>query len=130
MIRPVHTLLLVEDGLLDREQYRRYLMSDSSCTYRLLEAESAATGLALCATQTIDAILLNYSLPDRDGLAFLEALHTQNRGSHLPVVMVSSEGDERIAVRAMKLGAEDYLSKRHLTPELLQLTLESDREYA
>jgi PAS domain S-box-containing protein len=124
MIQPTYTLLIVEDFLEDREQYRRFLLKDSSCSYCILEAESAADGLKLCQTRPIDAILLDYLLPDDDGLAFLEALSAQNNGSSPPVVMLTGQGNESIAVRAVKLGAADYLVKKDLTPEILQLTMQ------
>jgi PAS domain S-box-containing protein len=131
MIRPVHTLLVIDDDHLDREQYRHYLMSDLSCTYRLLEAESATAGLVLCCTQAIDAILLNSKLPDANGLEFLEAMSAQISGEHPPVVMVA-DGDRTVpsvalsmAIQAIKLGAKDYLLKQLLTPESLQLAVRS-----
>lgn len=130
MSAPTCTVLIIEDSPPDQELYRRCLLADSSCAYRFLEADTAELGLALCQTQVIDAILLDYSLPDANGLTFLEALQTRSSGHSPPVVMVSGEGDERVAVRAIKLGAEDYLVKRHLTPELLQLTLRSAIENA
>ncbi len=128
MTDAVHTLLLVVDSLLDREQYRRYLLADPSCTYRLLEAESVASGLALCRTSAIDAIVLNYALPD--GLEFLAVLKARNDSGFPPVVMVSGAGDERTAVQAIKLGAEDYLSQRYLNPEQLQTAVRSAIENA
>ncbi len=120
---PTLTLLIVEDLATDRERYRLALSQDASCTYHLLEAASVAAGLKLCRTSTIDAILLNYKLPDGDGLEFLAALDAQSNGSSPPVVMVTGMGDPRIAVKAMKLGAEDYLIKSDLTPELLRSTM-------
>jgi PAS domain S-box-containing protein len=125
MTHSTYTLLMIEDFSADREQYRRYLLADSSCTYCFLEAESVEEGLELCRTRAIDAVLLDYLLPDADGLAFLESLYAQSKGSSPPVVMVTGEGHERIAVQAIKLGAEDYLVKRDLTPKLLQLTISS-----
>ena len=122
---PTFTLLIVEDLATDRELYRRALSQDASCTYHLLEAESVMEGLALCYSTPVDAILLNYGLPDGDGLAFLAALNVQSNGSSPPVVMVTGMGDQGIAVRAMELGAEDYLAKCDLTPELLQSTVRS-----
>jgi PAS domain S-box-containing protein len=119
------TLLLIEDCRPDRELYRCYLMSDSECTYRFLEAETISEGLELCRTQAIDAILLGYVLPDGNGLEFIQALHTQNNRASPPIVMVTDKGDERLAVQAIKQGAEDYLAKHHLTPELLQVTVRS-----
>jgi PAS domain S-box-containing protein len=130
MTRPAYTLLLIEEGVLDRERYRRYLLADASCAYWLLEADSAAAGLELCWTQTIDAvILLDGGLPNTNRFEFLEALRTQNTGSCPPVVMIVDEENETVssaianAVRAVKLGAEDYLIKHYLTPEMLQLTV-------
>jgi PAS domain S-box-containing protein len=130
MDNSTYILLIVGDSPADRERYRRCLLTDSSCTYSLLEAKSVAEGLELCRTRIIDAVLLDYLLPDADGLTFLESLSAQSNGSSPPVVMVAGEGDERIAVRAIKLGAEDYLVKRDLTPERLQLTMRSAIENA
>lgn len=124
------TVLIVEDFQPDQELYRRCLQADSSRVYRFLEAKTARMALELCQKEEIDAILLDYLLPDLSGLAFLEALKAQSNGHSPPVVMITGEGDERIAVQAIKLGAEDYLVKSHLTPEQLQLTLHSVLENA
>ena len=124
----VCTILIVEDNSIDREHYRRSLLADSSCDYQLLEATSVSEGLSLCRSKDIDAILLDYCLPDENGLSFLSALRSESNGSSPPVVMVTGEGDERIAIEAMKLGAEDYLPKRHLTAVLLQETMRSTIE--
>ena len=55
------------------------------------------------------AIITDYRMPGLNGLEFLEALNQQNLD--IPVIMVTGQGDEDIAVRAMKLGARDYLVK-------------------
>jgi signal transduction histidine kinase len=87
-----------------------------------MEAESVAEGLELCRSQKIDAILLGYLLPDADGLEFL-ATFLARSSDPPPVVMMTGQVNESIAVRAMKAGAQDYLVKRDLTSELLQLTI-------
>jgi PAS domain S-box-containing protein len=130
MTFPSPTLLLIDDFSPDRELYRRYLCISGNPIYRLLEAETAKNGLELCRTQQIDAILLDYLLPDATGIQFLTALQVQSNGNSPPVVMVTGEGDEMIAVQALKLGAEDYLVKRCLTPERLQSALRSALENA
>jgi PAS domain S-box-containing protein len=117
------TLLIIEDFPADRELYRRALLADPNISYHLLEAESVAEGLELCQRQKIDAVLLDYLLPDADGLEFLGQLAARNHSYAPPVVMLTGQGSESIAVRAIKLGAQDYLAKRDLTPELLQLTV-------
>ncbi|MCU0570760.1 MAG: response regulator [Oculatellaceae cyanobacterium Prado106] len=130
MTRPLHTLLIVEDFAPDRELYRRCLTADDRHGYRMLEAESVEEGLELYQTQTIDAILLDYKLPDGDGLFFLESLKAQVNGVTPPVVMVTGEGDERIAAQAIKLGVEEYLVKSDLTPDQLQVTMRTAIENA
>lgn len=56
-----------------------------------------------------DVALMDYRLPDGTGLAALTEMN--QRGYHIPVVMVTGQGDERIAVEALRLGAADYLVK-------------------
>jgi signal transduction histidine kinase len=135
---PTFTLLIVEDVMESRDLYRNCLLTDGSCNYDLLEAESMAEALELCQTRfskvettpTIDAILLDYLLPDGDGLKFLEALANQSNGINPPVVMMTGHGDESIAVQAMKLGAQDYLPKHKFSPELLLSKVHSAIENA
>jgi PAS domain S-box-containing protein len=130
MNNPTYTVLIVEDFSIDRDLFRRSLLTDRNCDYHLLEAESVATGLELCRSMAIDVILLDYSLPDGDGLEFLTELHAQSNGSSPPVVMIAGRGDESIAVQSLKLGAEDYLIKSNLTPARLQLAVSSAIENA
>lgn len=60
-------------------------------------------------TQKYDLLLLDYKLPDGTGLEALEEL--PQRGYQLPVIMITGQGDERLAVQAMQAGAADYLIK-------------------
>jgi PAS domain S-box-containing protein len=127
---PTFTVLIVEDLPENRELYRECLMSDSSCAYDLIEAGSVMEGLELWSTKTIDAILLDYLLPDGDGLKFLEILSERSHDRRPPVVMMTGHGNESIAVRAMKLGAQDYLVKGSFTPQLLISAMHSAIENA
>ncbi|MBW4636086.1 MAG: response regulator [Iphinoe sp. HA4291-MV1] len=119
----VWTLLITDDCAEDREVYRQYLLSDPHHSYQILEAASAEVGLALCQKKHCDAILLDFCLPDMSGLEFLDELNQQRLDSPLPVIMLTGQGDERIAVQAMKRGVQDYLVKQHLQPDVLQLTV-------
>jgi PAS domain S-box-containing protein len=127
---PVRTVLLVDDFTPDREQYKRWLLADANYAYRIIETNCAADGLEVCRVESIDAILLDYSLPDTDGLDFLEKLSAEQGENAPPVVMITGDGNEAVAVRAMKLGAEDYLVKDRLSSELLQITMQSAIETA
>jgi PAS domain S-box-containing protein len=127
---PIFTVLIVEALASSRDLYRDCLLSDQSCAYELLEAASMAEGLALCQASAIDAVLLDDLLPDGNGLDFLERLAVQGNGRRPPVVMIARSGSEKVAVRALKLGAEDYLVKSELTPDLLHSTMRSAIENA
>jgi DNA-binding NtrC family response regulator len=72
-------------------------------------ALDAATGLAAAAADHPDVIILDLHLPDLDGLEVLERLRAAD--PVLPVVMLTSHDDVKTAVRAIRLGAFDYLTK-------------------
>ncbi|MBW4520195.1 MAG: response regulator [Scytolyngbya sp. HA4215-MV1] len=119
----VWTLLITDDCAEDREIYREYLSSDPEQSYQILEAASAEVGLELYQKKRCDAILLDFSLPDMSGLEFLDELRHQGWDEPLPVIMLTGQGNESVAVQAMKRGAQDYLVKQHLQPDILQVTV-------
>lgn len=117
------TVLLIDDAEVDRQVYRRYLETDATVKYRYLEAETLEEGLALYRQEKPDVTLLDFSLPDGDGLEFLALINQASGGVKLPVVMLTGQGDERIAATAIKLGAADYLVKQDLTATALQIAV-------
>ncbi|XGV98261.1 MAG: PAS domain S-box protein [Leptolyngbya sp. BL-A-14] len=123
MVQVSRTLLVVEDSPEDRELYRRYLLSDRKCSYTILEASSGRQGLELWQQHQPDAVLLDYQLPDLSGLEFLAQLQALMQQADLPVVVVTGQGNETIAVQAMKAGAQDYLTKGQIAPAELQLAI-------
>lgn len=129
MTQSQQTVLIVDDFFQDRQMYRRYLTNDLGMTYTILEAESAFDGLKVCELQQIDGILLDFRLPDLDGLQFLAKLKAQGGKTFPPIVMIIGQEDESIADQAMKSGAEDYLVKSHITPNRLRSTLQTAIEH-
>jgi signal transduction histidine kinase/DNA-binding response OmpR family regulator len=130
MKRKHRTILIVDDCLEDRETYRRYLLRDVNFEYTVLEAELGAEGLILWQQHQPDGMLLDYLLPDIDGLEFLTQLQVQKQSKYLPVVVVTGQGDESVAVQVMKAGASDYLIKKRMTAEELRLAINSAIEKA
>ncbi|MBN3927206.1 PAS domain-containing protein [Nostoc sp. NMS4] len=116
-------VLIVDDSPEDRELYRRCLLRDREYSYTLLEATLGRQGLELWQQYQPDAILLDYRLPDLDGLEFLAQLQLLSQQPCLPVIVVTGQGNEAIAVQAMKAGAQDYLVKEQITPERLQIAV-------
>lgn len=123
MLQPERTLLIVDDSPEDRELYRRYLRRNSEGAYAILNASTGQQGLELWQQHRPDAVLLDYRLPDLDGLAFLDRLRSLTQQSCLPVVIVTGQGNEAIAVQAIKAGAQDYLVKGAITVEGLHLAV-------
>ncbi|PZV21920.1 MAG: hypothetical protein DCF12_21065 [Snowella sp.] len=108
-------ILIVDDSESDRFSFVRYLQSDKENSYQIIEVETLEEGLEQWRSQQPDIVLLDINLPDGDGLEFLEEIGTDQAINKLPVIMLTGEGDERIAVQAMKLGAADYLVKGDVT---------------
>src|SRR5207302_9566565 len=64
---------------------------------------------ALSKLDGVDGVVTDYSMPEMDGVQLVQAVH--DRDESLPVVMLTEHGSERIAVRAMKSGAYEYVTK-------------------
>ncbi len=102
------SILLIEDN----EETARLLagaLRSASEPFHVTTVFSAHDGLEHLNERAVDCVLLDYRLPDSDGLACLRKI----RHAHpdLPVVMITGAGSEEIAVEAMKLGATDYITK-------------------
>ncbi|MGH9766859.1 MAG: response regulator, partial [Blastocatellia bacterium] len=109
------TVLIVDDTPEDRDVYQRYLLKDEDWRYHILEAGTGAEALALCRETRPDCILLDYRLPDLNGLEVLAALARDCDEAVFPVVVaLTEEEDIAVAVTALKSGAQDYLNKTTL----------------
>jgi PAS domain S-box-containing protein len=121
-------VLILDDSEVDRATYIRYLQSDSEHSYRILEAETLEEGLELWESEHPELVLVDVNLPDGNGLEFLEEINTESIDTHLPVIVLTGQGDEKTAVRAMKLGAGDYLVKKDITVVSLIITVNQMRQ--
>jgi PAS domain S-box-containing protein len=123
------SLLIIDDSETDRATYIRFLQSGTDHTYTIIEAETVENGLELWRSQNPDIVLLDINLPDGDGLEFLEAIIGESPSEgKLPVIVLTGHGDERTAVKAMKLGAADYLVKGDLTAVSLSISVSNVHE--
>ena len=117
---PLRRVLIVDDSPEDREVYKRFLRADTSHRWEFREADSGEQGRQLCRKQPPDCLLLDYRLPDVDGVSFLAELGCEEDGVAVPVIVLTGQGSEAIAVDAMKSGAQDYLLKATITAASLQ----------
>ncbi len=118
MKKETHHILIIDDSEDDRLFYRRLLRTDTEADWEIIEADNGSDGLDICRSMVISCILLDYSLPGHNGLAVLEELKSLPYA--VPVVMLTGQGNEVIAVKALQEGAQDYLNKGDLTAEAIQ----------
>ncbi len=100
------TLLVVEDDSGLRDLIIRTL---SKAGIVSVGVESGAAALERIAAERPVALLLDQRLPDMTGLQIIAEL--SDRGIRIPFIIMTGQGDERLAVEMMKLGASDYLVK-------------------
>jgi len=114
MTRPQARILVIDD----EPPIRRFLRTSLSAQgYDVLEAEDGPSGLAMLRRNAIDLIVLDLGLPGMDGLEVIRTLREQ--GSATPIVVLSVRSDETGKVKALDLGADDYVTKPFGMDELL-----------
>jgi signal transduction histidine kinase len=109
-------ILIVEDDEVDRAMVRSALGA-SGLDARFSDAASGAEGVRLLTSEIFDCALLDHQLCDVDGLSVLREV--RQRGCDTPIIMLTGQGDEQLAVEIMKAGANDYLSKARISRDLL-----------
>ncbi len=109
------TILIIDDNPDDRDHYVRLLKKNPDMVFCYHEASESKAGLDLVEDKHPDCILLDYSLPGLNGLDVLKQIKAVR--TDIPVILLTGQGSEAIAVQAIKLGADDYLSKSSMTTE-------------
>jgi len=114
-------ILIIDDSPEDHELYREYLSDGQSDRYHFIDAYCGEEGERLFQANQVDCVLLDYRMPDIDGI---EVLNRLSRIQEIvPVVMLTGDGNESVAVVAMKAGSQDYIPKRVVTPQALRRTV-------
>jgi len=114
-------ILIIEDNPADARLIREQLKDLPSFAFSWRCAESLAAGIAALAANPVDVVLLDLSLPDSRGI---ETLHRVVAGyPQVPVVVITGQDDEGLAVQAVQEGAQDYLIKGQPDQTLLSRSL-------
>ncbi|MBN1542772.1 response regulator [candidate division KSB1 bacterium] len=114
-------VLIIEDHP-EQAHLMQLILNRARQNFAVRIVHDAESGLAELDKEHYDVVVLDYHLPKMNGLEALSAI--QHKLPGLPVVMVTGQGDERIAVAAMRQGAADYLVKTRDYLDLLPRVLD------
>lgn len=112
-------ILIVDDSSFQRKFLRKALNDGGFAT---VEAGNGAEALEIAGAQPLDAILTDLIMPDMRGLALLETL--KERGSEVPIVVLTADIQEPVEVQCLELGAARVLHKP-IKPRLLVEALQA-----
>ncbi|MBS1565795.1 MAG: response regulator, partial [Bacteroidetes bacterium] len=101
------TLLVVEDNT----EIRALIRNTFKQQYQVLEAENGRAGLAMATESLPDIIVSDVMMPEMDGMALCEALKTDERTSHIPVILLTARSSQADHVSGLETGADLYLTK-------------------
>ncbi len=102
-----YTILIVEDN----HQLRAFLQGLLSDTYTIIEAVNGKEGLEKTMEYVPDLVISDIMMPIMDGIALCEALKTDIRSSHIPVILLTARTLIADKMEGLETGADDYLTK-------------------
>jgi DNA-binding NtrC family response regulator len=111
---PKGSILVVDDEAEIREGLELLLKTEG---YQVSMAETGQSGLSRLGEEPFDLLLLDVSLPDRNGIEMLKEIRRQD--PHLPILLITAYGSIEMARAAFKSGAMDYITKPWSNDELL-----------
>ncbi|MFH1314359.1 MAG: hybrid sensor histidine kinase/response regulator [Candidatus Eisenbacteria bacterium] len=115
------SILLVEDNQGDARLIKEMLSETGAVRFDVEVRGRLESSLECLASQDIDVVLLDLSLPDSQGLGTFSKIH--EAASQIPVVVLTGLADERVAAGALREGAQDYLIKGHIDGDLLSRSI-------
>lgn len=113
---PASDLLVVDDNELNREMLSRRLQREG---YSVTEAENGNQALDLIEKKSFDLALLDIMMPGINGIEALEVVRRRHSAAELPIIMATAKTQSEDIVEALRLGANDYVTKPIDFPVLL-----------
>lgn len=115
---PLNILIIDDDATYRNSMRRLFWTIKDGFPSSILEASGGQEALEALRQEQVDCLLLDHRMPGGDGIFWINKFLEIN--PCLPIVMVTGQGDEPTAVKAMKQGALDYLVKGSISVEALQ----------
>lgn len=100
-------ILIVEDN----KSLRNFLVRELSNSYHIVEAADGKEGIYEAYKHIPDLILSDIMMPEVDGLALCKELKTNEKTSHIPIILLTAKIEEETQLMGLQLGADDYIQK-------------------
>lgn len=110
-------ILLIEDNLAEARLLKEYVKHTKSPEFNLSHVQRLQDGINQLTAENYDVILLDLTLPDSQGLSSIIPIIEQTPST--PIIILTNTNDEELALLAVKQGAQDYLVKKQITPDIL-----------
>jgi two-component system, cell cycle sensor histidine kinase and response regulator CckA len=114
-------ILLIEDNSAEARFLQETLKGALFQRFDLIHVSRLSEAIQLFTDRSFDVVLLDLTLPDSQGLVSLDAII--HHAPELPIVVLTNTNDDKLAVEAVRQGAQDYLVKRQVTGEVLVRSL-------
>lgn len=102
-----HSLLLIEDN----DDFRFYLKDNLKFAYRIYEAATGEAGWDLCLKVQPDLIVSDVMMPGMNGIELCRKIKSDERVSHIPVILLTARNTEEQRLEGFETGADDYITK-------------------
>ncbi|MDO6557877.1 two-component system response regulator [Paraglaciecola chathamensis] len=113
-------VLIVDDDVVDRKVVKRTLCASSDSHHDVQEATSAAQGMSLLSSSQFDVILLDYRMPEVDGIEMVSDMRAKPDMGNTAIVMISAYDEPSLALDCIEAGAQDFLAKNEITLSKLE----------
>jgi signal transduction histidine kinase/DNA-binding response OmpR family regulator len=111
---PVYSILIVEDN----PDVTTYICSFLKQDYEIITAGNGKEGLELTMKELPDLIISDVMMPEMDGFELCQKLKSDERTSHIPIILLTAKADRNSRIEGLEFGADDYISKPFEAREL------------